>query len=434
MHPEFGIDEHIECVGADRRGDVGHAPLGTDQMTKPVDTAGDLAPYVVLPRMQVISEDFESRPIESGDPAPEIHADGTHLEERRREADTDAPTCHRRSRNRPTELGRSDVDRARDECRVLLLKRPVVLALVGEQEIAPLPRVEDLGRRLTGRAALHDLAERGETIGIGESRRCNLVSAGIEHRQRQMQPERGAQVLRIRLDGPFECRARLPRVAAFGEHDPQLEPLGRGGLEFQRTQIELRRFVETALPLQQAGQADQRGAQIGTQPQGRTQGGLGGPVVPQIALQEPERRMAERIVRLQTERIADHDDRVGEAPSGTQRRAEIVQRADILRPQPNSLLETHDGGVVVAGIGQEQSEKIVGLRIIRTQPCGAAQARDCCGQLPGVLLCQCQLVMRGWRRSGRPPLRPAPGQATRQASPASAAASASGQRSRIAAR
>ena len=139
-------------------------------MTKPVDTAGDLAPHVVQSRMQVISEDFESRPIESGDPAPEIHADGTHLEERRREPDTDAPTCHRRPGNPAVEFGRGNVDRARDKCRVLLLELPVVHALVGEQEIAPLPRVEDLGRRLTGRAALHDLAERGETIGIGESR------------------------------------------------------------------------------------------------------------------------------------------------------------------------------------------------------------------------------------------------------------------------
>ena len=144
--------------------------------------------------------------------------------------------------------------------------------------------------------------------------------------------------------------------------------------------------------------------------------------------------MAERVVRLQTERIADHDGRVGEAPGGTQRGAEIVQRADILGPQPNSLLEAHDGGVVVARIGQEKSEVIVGLG---DNP-DAALWRCAGSRLPRAAARRSPAPVparsAAWRRSGRPPLRPAPGQATRQASPASAAASASGKRSRIAAR
>ncbi len=152
-------------------------------------------------------------------------------------------------------------------------------------------------------------------VGVRGARGRHVVGAVVEHRQREAEPERGLKVPRIRRDRAGERLARLDRIAALGEHDAQLKPLLRGRLELDCAEVELGGLVEAALPLQKPGESDQRDTQIGVQPYRRAQRGFGSGLVPEVAQQEPERRMATGVVGLQPQ-----------ARSGSRRRPPQVAR------------------------------------------------------------------------------------------------------------
>ena len=158
VHPELGIDEHVERVVANDGRDHRRTRPAAAKLDEAVGARGDFARDRVLSREQVIDEHLEAVAVEVGDPAAEVASGGTLVEERRGEADAKlaAPRDVRLGREFPKRcvrtrrrvpLGRTLLDQARGECPVRRLQRAIVAALVGEEEVRPAQPVDHLRRR-----------------------------------------------------------------------------------------------------------------------------------------------------------------------------------------------------------------------------------------------------------------------------------------------
>ena len=352
----------------------------------------------------MIDEDLEPRAIEVGDPAPKVHAHGADLEERRSKTDTNAAAGDARPRHRPAQIGRGDVDRARDERRVSLLQR-LVVADPGTASRKLLHCQPSSTSRCgaTARARLDEAFERGQPVGVRGARGSDVLGAVVEHRQRQMEPERRAKMQWIGCERTRERVARLGRLAALGEHGAQLKPFVAAGCELDRPQVELRGLVEAALALQQARKPDERAAQIGPQPQRRPQRSLGGASSPRSRSSTPASRGRTRS-RAAARAPCGSRRPPRRAPSLAQRRSEVVPGAHVVGLQRDRLPQARNGALVVAGVGKQETQIGVGFRIVGPQPDRRAQAGDRGGELPGILLrlrqskLQCRIGRRRRRR------------------------------------
>ena len=150
--------------------------------------------HVVDAAPERIKADLEVVAIEVGQPAGEVLTDGTMSQQRRHETDANPAPDHGPGGDRPSPRGIAAIESARTERSVARLQRTVVLALIGEEKIAPDQSVGDLVPVETGDPAVEFSLERFEAMHISCASMGDIGNVLVDHRQREVHRQRGAKI------------------------------------------------------------------------------------------------------------------------------------------------------------------------------------------------------------------------------------------------
>ncbi len=137
VHAKLRIDEHVEFVAANDRGDDRGLRAAAAEALHAVGALRDRARHLVHAWTEVIDEYLEAIAVQVGHPALEVSPAGADVEEPGGEADAQPSPGGRARGNRLVPLRRDATDRSRGERRVGRLQGAVVFALVGEKEVRP---------------------------------------------------------------------------------------------------------------------------------------------------------------------------------------------------------------------------------------------------------------------------------------------------------
>ena len=217
VHPELGVDQHVEPVAADHRRDHRRSRAVGGKGAEVVGARRDRLRDVVDARPQVIDENLEALAIEVGDPALEIAAAGAGVEERRGESDPHAPAAQAPRGQRSAPLRRDGVDGGGGNRRVTSLQIAIVAPLIGEEEIDPAQPVENLRLgKLCDAYRRHELAlETAESRLESRARGFDLVRRRRRPSARSAarRTARGGRSDRARARGHRRCARPQGRCA-----------------------------------------------------------------------------------------------------------------------------------------------------------------------------------------------------------------------------
>src|SRR5262249_25641034 len=159
-----------------------------------------------------------------------------------------------RTQRRPPS-GVGAIKGTRDEAGVPHLQLFVVLALISEKEVAPDQVVDDLIAAQPGDPLVELAFKRLQTMRVGGAGPGYLSCIGVNHGKRQIHGQCCAQRMWVQAQRMSKSFARLLRVAAFAEHQAQIQELARTvfGRKLCRREIEARGFVELAPRTQEIG-------------------------------------------------------------------------------------------------------------------------------------------------------------------------------------
>ncbi len=246
VHPQLGVDQHVQLLGTKSGCDGRRKRVAAYEGTHAVGTRGNRRRDRVGRGGERIDADLETLAIEVGDPAREVAAHRALTQERGDESDANLSSGDGLDRQRCTPRGIDAIERTRRQRGVASLRRTVVLALIGEQEVAPDEPVGDLAPARSGRAHVELTLEHLESVHESGTLARDVGCVGVDHRKRQIRAQRCAQIARVLTQRDAIGLARLLRIAALAEHHTEIEHVGgaRVGRELGGAQVESCRLVE----------------------------------------------------------------------------------------------------------------------------------------------------------------------------------------------
>ena len=345
VHSELGIHKHVERVGAYRRCDR----RGQQRRTRETCASGPRAPRVPAGKVdgfapQVVEDDLEAGRVEPGDPAPEIASARTVREERRSESDAN-PTAGGRTPRRRAPIRRRLLDRTAHDRGKARLQRPIVLALIGEQEVGPPKVVDHVGERAPARECGHFRLEAREPLLVARARERDRFRVRVHHRKRKGLAERGAKQGRLSRARIGIRAARRVEVVPLGERTGELEQRVRVSRRARVGAREERDGLVDIAALPCDARKRVHDSRIGLEAERTPKRVLRAGLVAKIEQQRAEIAPGERVIGLHGDRATRRRRGVGDAVAHAQGVGEVVPCARVAGIGLDGARERLDGAL-----------------------------------------------------------------------------------------